>query len=186
MRIWQAEICLEKKIRSYSRSRQRDWYLRRFPAAGRFSKGKARREEKVERQDNDFKYFMQDTGSLYLGARFSYAEIMEQEMVSFKYKSIVEHYILKDTAPETTLESQLYYMTPDQFSYKTYIQLKAKVKVCVMVQKKSLFGKEKTGYENKVMKLDELVQMNLAQKKKCGMIIQELILSKLALMGFNV
>ena len=129
---------------------------------------------------------MQDAGTIYLGARFSYAEILEQEMVSFKYKSIVQHYILKDTDPETTLESQLYYMTSDQFSYKTYLQLKAKVKVSMLTQKKSLFGKEKIAYENKVMKLDEIVGMNLAQKKKCGIIIHELVLSKLALMGFSV
>lgn len=141
---------------------------------------------KVDYQDNDFKYFMQDTGSIYLGARFSYTEILEQEMVSFKYKSIVEHYILKDTDPATTLESQFYYMTPDQFSYKTYLQLKARVKVSVLEEKKSLFGKDKVAYSNRVMKLDEIVGMNLAQKKKCGMVIQELILSKLALMAFSV
>lgn len=140
----------------------------------------------MDYQDNDFKYFMQDAGSIYLGARFSYAEILAQEMVSFKYKSIVEHYILKDTDPQTTLESQLYYMTADQFSYKTYLQLKARVKVSVLEEKKSLFGRAKTGYANKVMKLEEIVGMNLAQKKKCGMVVHELILSKLALMGFSV
>ena len=137
-------------------------------------------------QNDDFKYFIQDTGSVYLGAKFSYAQILEYEMVSFKYKSIIEHYILKDTDPETTLESQLYYMTPDQFSYKTYMQLKARVKVSVLTEKKRLIGKAKTVYESRMMKLDELVSMNLAQKKKCGMIIQELVLSKLALMAFNV
>lgn len=140
----------------------------------------------VDHQDNDFKYFMQDTGSVYLGAKFSYAEILEQEAVSFKYKSIVEHYILKDTDPETTLESQLYYMTPDQFSYRTYMQLKARVKVSLLVPKKHFFGKAKMAYENRVIKLDELANMNLAKKKQCGMVIQELVLSKLALMAFNV
>ena len=140
----------------------------------------------MDYQNNDFKYFMQDTGSVYLGAKFSYEEIMEQEMVSFKYKSIIEHYIYKDTVPETTLESQLYYMTPEQFSYKTYKQLKAKVKVSMLAKKKTLFGEEKVVYENKVVKLDELVGMNLAKKKQCGMIVQELILSKLAIMAFNV
>lgn len=140
----------------------------------------------MDYQNNDFKYFMQDTGSVYLGAKFSYEEIMEQEMVSFKYKSIIEHYIYKDTAPGTTLESQLYYMTPEQFSYKTYKQLKAKVKVSMLAKKKTLFGEEKVVYENKVVKLDELVGMNLAKKKQCGMIVQELILSKLAIMAFNV
>ena len=140
----------------------------------------------TDNQNNDFKYFMQDTGSIYLGAKFSYAEILEQEMVSFKYKSIIEHYIMKDTDPETTLESQLYYMTPDQFSYRTYMQLKAKVKVSMLVSKRRFFGGEKTIYENKVIKLDELVNINLAKKKQCGMVIQELSLSKLALMAFNV
>ena len=58
----------------------------------------------MEYQNRDFKYFMQDTGSLYLGAKYNYTEILEDEMVTFKYKSIVEHYILKDTDPETTLD----------------------------------------------------------------------------------
>ena len=39
-------------------------------------------------QDNDFKYYMQDTGHLYFGARYSYTELMEHEMVPFKFKSI--------------------------------------------------------------------------------------------------
>lgn len=140
----------------------------------------------VDYRDDDFKYYMQDAGSLYLGARYSYADILGHEMISFKYKSIVEHYILKDTDPETTLESQLYYMTPDQFSYRTYLQLKARVKISILAQKKKLFGVPKIGYESRVVKLEELVQMNLAKKKQCGLVIQELVLSKLALMAFNV
>lgn len=140
----------------------------------------------MDNQNRDFKYFMQDTGSLYLGAKYSYAEILEDEMVNFKYKSIVEHYILKDTDPETTLESQLYYMTLEQFSYRTYRQLKARVKVCLLVEKKRMFGQVRSEYENRVMKLEELVGMNLAQKKKRGVVVQELVLSKLALLSFSV
>lgn len=139
-----------------------------------------------EGQNRDFKYFMQDTGSLYLGAKYSYAEILGDEMVTFKYKSIVEHYILKDTDPETTLESQFYYMTPEQFSYRTYQQLKARVKVSMLVEKKRLLRGSGVRYESKVMKLEEFVKMNLAQKKKCGVVVQELVLSKLAVMTFSV
>lgn len=140
----------------------------------------------MEYQDNDFKYYMQDTGRLYFGARYSYAELTEHEMVPFKFKSIIEHYIMKDTEPDTTLESQFYYMTLETFSYKTYMQLKAKVKVCLLVEKKSLFGQSRMVYRNKVFPLDEFVQMNLAQKKKCGVKIQEIVLSKLAMMSFSV
>ena len=140
----------------------------------------------METENRDYKYFMQDTGSVYLGAKLSYREILQDEMVNFKYKSIVEHYIFKDTAPETTLESQLYYMTKEQFSYRTYQQLKARVKISILEEKKSLFGKKKTGYVTKTMPLSAFADINLAQKKAQGVVIQELILSKLGLMAFSV
>lgn len=140
----------------------------------------------MEAENRDYKYFMQDTGSVYLGAKLSYAEILQDEMVNFKYKSIVEHYIFKDTAPETTLESHFYYMTREQFSYRTYEQLKARVKVSILEEKKPLFGKKKTGYVTKIMPISTFADMNLAQKKAQGVMIQELILSKLGLMAFVV
>lgn len=140
----------------------------------------------MEQENRDYKYFMQDAGSIYLGARLSYAEILQDEMINFKYKSIVEHYILKDTDPETTLESQLYYMTKEQFSYRTYQQLKARVKISILEEKKGLFGKKKTVYQTKLLPLAEFADMNLAQKKAKGVMVQELVLSKLGLMAFSV
>lgn len=140
----------------------------------------------AEYQDNDFKYFMQDIGNLYIGARISYAELMENEMAPFKLKSVIEHYIMKDTQAETTLESQFYYMDKEDFSYKTYMQLKAKVKVCMYIEKKNFWGSKKMTYKNVSVPLDKFVQMNLAQKKKRGVKIQEIAISKLALMAFSV
>lgn len=140
----------------------------------------------MEAENRDYKYFMQDVGSVYLGAKLSYAEILRDEAVTFKVKSIVEHYILKDTDPETTLESQFYYMTREQFSYRTYEQLRAKVKVCLLAEKKNLFGRIKVGYETRLLKLSELAEMNLAQKKAKGLVIQEITLSKIAIMAFSV
>ncbi|MDE6320451.1 MAG: hypothetical protein K2M22_12265 [Lachnospiraceae bacterium] len=140
----------------------------------------------MKTENRDYKYFMQDTGSVYLGAKLSYVEILQDEMVNFKYKSIVEHYIFKDTDPETTLESHLYYMTKEQFSYRTYEQLRAKVKINILEEKKTIFGREKTGYTTKIMPLAVFAEMNLAQKKAKGVVIQELALSKLALMSFSV
>ena len=137
-------------------------------------------------QYDDFKYFMQDVSSLYLGAYYNYVELMENEMVPFKLKSIIEHYIMKDTQADTTLESQFYYMTEEEFSYRTYMQLKTKVKVCMYVEKKSLFGKKKLVYQSVVMPLAEFVKMNLAQKKTYSVKVQEIIISKLSMMAFSV
>ncbi len=137
-------------------------------------------------QYEDFKYFMQDVGTLYIGAYYNYAELMENEMVPFKLKSIIEHYIMKDTQADTTLESQFYYMTKEDFSFRTYMQLKAKVKVCMYVEKKRLFGKTKMVYLSTVVPLDEFADMNLAVKKKKNVKVQEIIISKLAMMAFSV
>ncbi len=140
----------------------------------------------MENRYEDFKYFMQDTSRLYLGACYSYAELLGNEMAPFKLKSIIEHYILKDTQAETTLESQFYYMTGEEFAYRTYMQLKAKVKACMYVEKTSIFGRKKVAYVQKTIQLDKFVQLNLAQKKKYGVKIQEIVISKLAMMGFVV
>lgn len=137
-------------------------------------------------QYEDFKYVLQDTGNIYLGARFSYEELLEQEMVPFKLKAILTHYILKEAAPDTTLESQFYYLTGDSFLYETFKQLKIRVKVQMQVEKKTLLGKRKNEYREEILSLKELIEVNLARKKACGMLIREIIISKLGMMTFSV
>lgn len=136
---------------------------------------------------SEFKYVLQDTGNYYIGSKYTYADMIELDTIPFKFKAIIDHYFSKDTELDTTLESQLYYMTKDQFSYQTYLQLKAKVKVSILVPKKKLFSKEeKYVYEEQIIPLKEFEEMNLAQKKSKGVIVRELVISKLALMGFSV
>lgn len=143
-------------------------------------------EIKEALQDNDFKYVIMDTGNIYIGARFSYKELLTQEMLPFKLKTILNRYILKEANPDTTLESEFYYMKKDTFLYDTFCQLKVKVKVNVLVEKKTLFGKTGSQYEEKILKLKELTGINLAKKKASGMIVREIIVSKLGLMTFGV
>lgn len=102
-------------------------------------------KEMVQNQDNDFKYVMLDVGNLYLGARFSFGELLEEEMVPFKMKAILTHYILKEADAETTLESQFYYMEKGTFLYDTFIQLRTKVKVNILTEKKEFVSGEKAG-----------------------------------------
>lgn len=134
----------------------------------------------------DFKYVMQDTGNLYLGAKYTYEELLAAEMTPFKLKAIINHYVLKETSPETTLESQFYYLDRDSFLYEVFYQLKTKVKVQIQTVKKSIFGKEKIRYEEQILSLKDLTDMNLAKKKASGVIIREIIISKLGMMTFSV
>lgn len=137
-------------------------------------------------QYEDFKYVLQDVGAVYLGAGFSYEELLEHEMVPFKLKAILTHYLLKEVSPDTTLESQFYYLEENTFLYETFQQLKIRIKVQIQGPKRTLSGKTKIKYQERIFSLQELVQMNLARKKASGMLIREIIISKLGMMTFSI
>ena len=52
-------------------------------------------------QNQDFKYVLQDFGNIYIGARYSYEEMLKSEEIPYKWKAIIRHYLLKETSPET-------------------------------------------------------------------------------------
>lgn len=131
----------------------------------------------------DYKYSMQDTARVYVGSRYTFAELLEAEEVLFKLRLIVDKYILPEADREDTLETHLYYLAPDSFLVKIYRQLKARVKVNVIEEKKNLFGRKKKEYVTRQLTVEELVRLTPAQKEKQGLVIQELSVSKLALLG---
>ena len=45
--------------------------------------------------NNDFKYVMHDMTNVYIGAKYTYDEIMDSDEVPFKFKVILSHYMLK-------------------------------------------------------------------------------------------
>ena len=134
----------------------------------------------------DFKYVMLDNGNIYLGAKYSFQELLEEEMVPFKLKAIISQYVLKEADRDTTLESQFYYLEPEGFLYEMFRQLKVKVKVQRQKERKTLFGKKKLEYKEEILSLKELTEINLARKKGSGMLIREIVISKLAMMTFTV
>jgi len=137
-------------------------------------------------QYQDYKYVLQDTGNVYLGAKFTYEEIMDREDVSFKIKAIIEHYIAKEVTLDTSLESHFYYMKPKDFAARTYEQLKVKIKVSELKSRKGLLGKEKQTYADMVYKISQFAELSEEEKKQKGIMIQEIGISKLALMTFPV
>ena len=134
----------------------------------------------------DYKYVMQDAGNIYLGGKFSYEEIMDHADITFKIKAIIEHYMTKEIDMTTTLESHFYYMESKSFAARTYEQLKVRIKVSELVKKKSLFGKQKEIYEEKMYKLQEFIAIPIEQKKAKGIVIQEITFPKMALLMFPV
>lgn len=128
-----------------------------------------------------YKYCMQDTGKVYVGCKYTFAEFLEEEEIPFKFRMLMQRYVLPEAHPEDTLETHLYYLDSSAFLVKLYGQIKAKVKVNVIEEKKGLFGKGKKEYVTKQLSVKELAAMSPAEKQAVGMVIQELGVSKLAL-----
>ena len=132
----------------------------------------------------DYKYTMQDTSSLYIGAKYTFAEMLDNDELNFKFRLVLNKYILPEADPEDSLETHLYYLDKKSFLVKIYDQLKARIKVNVIEEKKSILGSAKKEYVTKTMKINELVEMSVKEKEAKGLVIQELRVSKLALLSF--
>lgn len=129
----------------------------------------------------DYKYFMQDTGRIYVGGKYTFGELLDDEEVSFKLRLILKQYIMPEADREDSLESHFYYLSSESFLVQIYKQLKGKVKVNVLEEKKKLFGGKQKVYVTKTLTVEELVKLAPSEKEKLGMVIQEFSLSKLAM-----
>ena len=130
------------------------------------------------------KYSLQDTGNLYVGTKYTLEELIQEDEMPFKFRLVVERYILPEADLQDTLETHLYYLDAKSFLVKIYGQLKAKVKINIIEEKKSLLGGTKKQYVTKMITVEELAKMSVEQKESCGIVVQELKMSKLALMAF--
>lgn len=128
----------------------------------------------------DGKYCMQDVGTLYVGTKYTFEELLDSEDVPFKFRLLAQRYLLPEADREDTLETHLYYLDPKSFLVKIFHQLKAKVKVNVLAKKRG--GSQE--YVTKNLTIEDLTAISSEEKEKMGMVIQELSVSKFALMGF--
>ena len=136
-------------------------------------------------QNQDFKYVLQDFGNIYIGARYSYEEMLKSEEIPYKWKAIIRHYLLKETSPETTMENHIFFMKEDDFAYETFQELKASFKMSVWIEADG--KRHKHGhYESREYKISEIVQSEELHRKMDTIIVEELHLTKLALMMFCV
>ena len=124
----------------------------------------------------NYKYSLQDTAKVCIGAKYTFAELLDQDEVAFKFRLIVERYILaeKEVDPQDTLETHLYYLKPDSFLVKIYDRIKARVKINIIEEKKRIFGRGKKRYVTKELNIRELVAMTPEEKEAKGVVIQEI------------
>ena len=130
----------------------------------------------------DFKYSIQDSNCLYIGTKYTLDEIAENEEILFKFRRVCAESLKNGSDGEDTLETMLYYLKPDDFRLQVLKQMRAKVRVSLIREKKTLFGKAKKEYQTIYMPVQELVSISVPEKEEQGIVIQELRVNKLALM----
>ncbi len=125
--------------------------------------------------DNDYKYVIQEVSKTMIGARFTFAEIMDCERVPFKFQTIVDRLILEYSEADRMIGDELMKLKKTDKNYRIFENLKLKV---------SCYVKEGKAYKERVFKMDELA--GLDEEKKKDMMVHEVIISNLALMAFKM
>lgn len=136
--------------------------------------------------NNDFKYILQDTSHVFFGKELSYAEMAERDDVPFKFKAIIMTYFSKDTELEYKMSEHLMNIDKESFSYKIYEQLKLQIKLFYMEEKKGFAGKIKTKWVHKSCSLDEFCNVYRDKINNGEVTIEEMSISKLALMMISI
>ena len=133
--------------------------------------------------NDDFKYVIQDTGHVYFGKELTYQEILDKEDVPFKFKAIISAYVSKDTTVDVKLTDHIH---KDAFSYRIFQQLKMQIRFFYSVDKKSLSGKIKKKWIHKVCSFDEFQKQYASLVMEGKAQIEDVSISKLALMAISI
>ena len=134
----------------------------------------------------DYRYILQDTRILYVGAKFNFGDVAGEEEIPFKFRSIIMRCVLGEVDKEDTVESVFYYMKPEGYLYELFLQLRTKVKVSELTLVKHMFGTTEWIYKERVYKLSEFAALTKEEKERLGIVVQEVQLSKLAIMTFSI
>ena len=133
---------------------------------------------------NDFKYMMQDLYRVYFGVQCTYREILENEDAYYKFKAVCRQYLVTEVDPDTTLESHLYYLKPEDKEAEVYRLLGARVKLSVPTVRKGFLGREEKVFKEEVWKIDDLLALSAHSKQFRGIVLSELQIPKRKLREF--
>ncbi len=133
-------------------------------------------------ENRDFKYVLQDVSKVYIGAKFTYQEMMEEEAVPFKLKAILSHYILKEVAGDTTPENHIFFIRDTDISCLVYRQLKAKFKLDFPVRTPRGTWQYKSGYHT----IDEILEKEDWRAKRDEIIVEEMVVTKMHIMMMSL
>lgn len=139
----------------------------------------------TDHQDsNAFKYIMEDLYKLYFGAKCTYREILESDDTYTRFKAVCRQCLVTEVDPDTTLESHLYYLNPEDKEAEVYRLLGARVKLSVPTVRKGFLGREEKVFKEEVWKIDDLLALSAHSKQFRGIVLSELQIPKRKLREF--
>ena len=138
------------------------------------------------KNNDDFKYIIQDMNTIYIGKELSYAEMMDRADVPFKFKAIISAYFAKETDLSRKLMEHLLEVSTDNFSYRIFEQLKLTVRIFYPVKKKGISGRQKEKWVHKAYPFREFCAVQREAVKSGTVQIEDIAISKLALMMISI
>lgn len=133
-------------------------------------------------ENKDFKYVIQDVSRLYIGAKYTYQEMMNVDEIAFKLKAILSHYMLKEVAGDTTPENHVFYMQETDLSYMVYDQMKVRFKMLFP----ELSKKGTWQYRSEYHTISEIVHNKEWHEQKDQIVVEEMVVSKLQIMAMSL
>ena len=124
---------------------------------------------------------MHDMSNLYIGAKYSYDELLVSDDVPFKLKTLISRFILREVAGSTTIENHIFYLKETDMSYQIFKEMKAKFRLSVW--KDETDGVKKPGYKSETYRITEIIGNEELMRKKDITMVEEMHITKLRLMA---
>ena len=135
---------------------------------------------------DDFKYVIQDMGSVYFGRELTYSEMMDMDDVPFKFKAVISAHIAKDTSLDTRMTDHILNMAEDAFCFRIFEQLKLTVRICYREQKRCMGGRIKERWVHASCQIGQFCGDYRGRVNEGSVMIEDISISKLALMALII
>lgn len=128
--------------------------------------------------DNAYKYVLQDFTNVYIGALFTFEELIASDDCPVRFKDFVIRVICKDGDRNVTISERLLEIKENDDVYSQLQKLKLKIKVTHLLKSLDKHGNEKDTYETKELSIEDFVKDDYVHDEPGEFLIQEISFKK--------
>ena len=128
--------------------------------------------------DNAYKYVLQDFTNVYIGALFTFEELIASDDCPVRFKDFVIRVICKDGDRNMTISERLLEIKENDEVYSQLQKLKLKIKVTHLLKSLDKHGNEKDTYETKELSIEDFVKDDYVHDEPGEFLIQEISFKK--------